>query len=89
MVITFNTLNLLLSSLYLKWKKLVAVLVFALGFILAIVQMNNRQFDYFYSGFNVNYAEKELQSKQEQQRILGTTVYSWMVKLDNAIPLNF
>ena len=88
-VIVFNSANLFLSRFYLKWKRWVAMMVFGLGFALAVVQMSSRQYDYAYSGFAVEYTEKELESKREQQRILGATVYAWMLKLDNAIPLNF
>ena len=54
-----------------------------------VFQMNTRHIDYNYKGYSNNYLELEKQSKEEQERILGSKLYRFMSVLDNFIPLNF
>jgi len=56
---------------------------------LGIYQIKTRGFDFDYQGFAPDYKTSEAKSKEIQREILGDTVYGWMEKLDQNIPLNF
>lgn len=58
-------------------------------FILILVQINTRQYDYSYKGNTTRYSEMEQHSKEEQKRILGKHLYSYMDWLDKHIPIHF
>jgi hypothetical protein len=62
---------------------------FMTGFILCIVQIKTRGYDFEYVGQTVNFREFEQKSKDLQEKILGRNLYQVMVKLDNRLKLNF
>ena len=63
------------------------ILAITLAFIL--IQVNSRQFDYAYKGSTSKYAEMELNSKKEQQRILGKYLYHYMERFDSLLKFYF
>lgn len=69
-------------------KKLTSI-IFIFGFIISLIQIKTRDFDFNYIGHTPRYDEYELKSKELQKQILGPGIYSLMEKLDNKIPLNF
>jgi len=89
LVIVINLMLLILR----KWMKfrlqLTSKIVFALGVILTIYQMNTRPVDFSYSGHTKQYGTFEAQSKQIQKDLLGEKLYEFMNAIDNALPLHF
>lgn len=86
-IIVVNTM--LLVFFKRKVKKRIAVGVFVAGVALAFYQIKTRGYDFDYEGFAPDYKTSEAKSKEIQREILGETVFSWMEKLDEKIPLNF
>jgi len=68
-------------------KSVIAVAVLILLFV--EIQINTRQYNYFYSGQTNHYSEMEQESKKEQERILGKRIYSSMEWLDKHLPIQF
>lgn len=66
-----------------------ASIVFGIGLAIGLKQIATRGYDFDYEGFSTDYNTMEQKSKEIQQEILGDTVFGWMEKLDNEIPLNF
>jgi Predicted membrane-bound metal-dependent hydrolase (DUF457). len=72
-----------------RYIRLIAPCIALLTFVLIIVQINTRQYDYAYNGNTTKFAEMEQQSKQEQERILGKRVYKFMKWFDDHLPIPF
>lgn len=88
-VIILNLVVNLLTNRFQKLKSYISISIFSIGVISFLVQINTRSFDFSYSGYSVDYYEFETQSKTIQKEILGETLFQFMVKIDNMIPLNF
>jgi len=84
-----NVVILIISN----WLKFRAVLfcnvVIAVAFITICIQVNSRKTDYAYTGHTSKYNYFEIQSKKEQERILGTKLYDKMSKFDEWVKVNF
>lgn len=76
----------LLLKYFKKHVRIFSVAVFGITFCLILTQINTRHYDYSTSG---NYAQKEQNSKKEQERILGKKLYSAMVWFDNKLKFYF
>lgn len=76
-----------LISKYIQSKaKIFSVAILYATFCLILIQINTRQYDYSSPG---KYAEKEHNSKKEQERILGKQLYGYMVWFDNKLKFYF
>lgn len=91
LILLITVFNLIIATAIRKeqYKKIGVVLSSSLFVGMIVFQMNTRKVDYNYEGFSVDYYKYEQQSKDEQKRILGTKIYTWMEALDRKIPLNF
>ncbi|KXX69783.1 metal-dependent hydrolase [Flammeovirga sp. SJP92] len=69
--------------------KRLTVMVFTLGFILAVYQIKTRGFDFAYKGRTVKYQEYETKSKEIQKEILGEKLYTLMESFDNKLRIYF
>ncbi|PXV67368.1 LexA-binding, inner membrane-associated putative hydrolase [Dysgonomonas alginatilytica] len=58
-------------------------------FLLILVQINTRHYDYSYADNRSNYTKMEQKSKEEQKRVLGDRLYRYMDKLDRSLKINF
>lgn len=63
--------------------------VFIIGFCLSLYQIKTRGYDFNYYGHDVDFRKNELKSKEIQKKILGNKIYSFMVKFDKRVKLNF
>lgn len=87
--------NLICSAVgYIMKKKvaLIAVLTFVIGLSCYLIQINSRQFDFQYSGFqghNNVWHVYEAKSKTLQKSILGDALYEIMEDFDNQLPFYF
>lgn len=88
-VIITNSVILLLSQFKLTLPRFSGVATLLIGASLMIGQINSRQHNYNYKGHTIDYVLLENQSKEEQEAILGSSLYSFMEWFDNKIPLNF
>lgn len=91
-VVSVILLNLLLTSI----RKFIRFTlgwfttgVFMAGFVLALVQIKSRDFDFAYSGHAPRYQEYEAISKQLQRDILGDRMYLLMENFDNKLSIYF
>jgi len=92
LILTVIILNLLMHGINAIKRiplKKITLGVFITGFILCLIQMNTRGFDFNYTGHSPLYQQFEAQSKIIQQDILGDYLYQMMLKFDNSISLNF
>ncbi|MFB6319560.1 metal-dependent hydrolase [Saccharicrinis sp. FJH54] len=69
-------------------KNLIPI-VFSLGVIFSLVQINSRNIDFNYTSYRKDYQQLELKSKEVQKQILGEQLYSWMDNFDKKVPFNF
>jgi inner membrane protein len=69
------------------WK--ITLPVFIAGFVLIVLQIRTRNYDFNYTGFTPRYNEFEMKSKEIQKEILGEKLYRIMDNLDNKIPFHF
>lgn len=91
-VISVILLNLLLTLIrkFVQFKLgRFTVGVFIAGFLLALIQVKSRDFDFAYSGHAPRYQEYEAISKQLQRDILGNRMYLLMEKFDNKLSIYF
>ena len=94
-IISVFFLNVLIKfcALLAKIKtRLVASFILAIGFVLYLYQMLNRNYDFNYTGMKTHHEVwriNEAKSKQIQKDILGEKVFSVMEKVDNIIPFWF
>jgi len=88
-VIVANLIVHAVNSLRKIHLKKITTIIFLSGFILCIVQMNTRGFDFSYSGNTSRYHEFEQRSKNIQKEILGNSLYEIMLKFDNSLNLHF
>ena len=88
-IIVINLILGLLKPLKRLNPKMLTSGILILGFILGLIQVKTRDFDFNYTGHTLRYDEYELKSKELQKKILGQNVYGLMEKFDNKIPLNF
>ncbi len=72
-----------------KIKRMLTLCIAFVTFILVIVQINTRQYDYAYKGNTTHYTEMEQHSKEEQERILGISIYRCLEWIDKHLPLHF
>lgn len=86
-VIAINLIVLLLKSI--RWLKHSTSMVFVVGVMVFLFQINTRKVNYQYKNHTNSFKQFEQQSKQEQERILGKKLYRIMERLDQKIPLNF
>ncbi|MCH2198848.1 MAG: metal-dependent hydrolase [Flavobacteriales bacterium] len=87
--IFLNSLILLFAKrIHVKAKSLAPV-VLGLAMILFIMQVNNRRTDYSNFIGGKDYPSFEEQSLKYQEEILGPTVYEWMVRFDESLPVMF
>lgn len=56
---------------------------------LIVIQINTRQYNYAYTRNTSRYAEMEINSKKEQERILGKRLYRYMEWFDRKMPFYF
>lgn len=77
-------------SKYIRLKSRVFTMsVLASTFVLILMQINTRHYDYSYKESNSSFAKMEQHSKEEQKRILGNRLYLYMDKLDRSLKINF
>lgn len=88
-VIVMNSILLIVKSIFKVDVKKIVVLVFLVGGLFSVYQINTRGFDFNYINHTPKYAEYELKSKKIQREILGEKVYKIMEALDNSIGLKF
>lgn len=83
-------LSLLSAGRFLKNKvrKLISA-SFVLFFMLIIFQINTRHYNYAYAEDSSKYGEMELNSKKEQERILGKRIYNMMDAFDRKMKFHF
>lgn len=67
----------------------VVLTVFVCGFLLSLLQINTRPYDFAYSGHTGKYQEYETQSKEIQKEILGERVFRWMEAFDRKLKVYF
>lgn len=84
-VLCINILLLFLSGFIKKHLAKIALCVFALGFIAAIIQIKTRDFNFNGKSYTVC----EEKSKKIQKELLGTKLYERMERFDNSIKLSF
>lgn len=71
-------------------SKIINSIILSLTFILILIQINSRQYDYAYTKSTAaTYAEMERNSKKEQERILGKHLYKLMDKFDSSLKIYF
>lgn len=88
-VILLNILILSIHKLLHFDARKFTMLIFLIGMLCVLRQINTRGFDFNYTGFTSKYESYEARSKEIQRKILGDTLYRWMVKFDKAVKLNF
>lgn len=88
-VIVSNLVINIIPKCYYLIKMRASILVFSIGLMLFLFQINTRPFDFSYSGHTTNYDKFESQSKLIQKDILGEKLFKIMTTIDNKIPLNF
>ena len=67
----------------------VIIAAFALGCVISVVQIHNRDVDYAYTGHTDKYGQFEAASKEQQREILGDRLFRAMEWLDNRLPVHF
>ncbi len=85
-------INLTIPAIFKKVRekaRLFTTTILSITLILILIQVNTRQFDYAYKGNTSKYAEMELNSKKEQQRILGKHLYRYMERFDGMLKFYF
>lgn len=85
-------INLLFPAIskYIKERSRVFTLaVSVVTFLLILLQINSRQYDYSYAENRSNYTLMEQRSKLEQKRILGDRLYHYMDRFDRMLKINF
>lgn len=88
-VLCVIVLNIILLSLKkLNFSK-VPLFVFFTGFLLCVYQIQNRSFNFNYSGQTIQYAVYEQKSKDIQKEILGDKLFLFMSWFDNKLKINF
>lgn len=87
--ITINVVILFFQKILQKKVKIIAPVVLSIFFILILIQVNTRQYDYAYNRDNSEYMQMEENSKQEQRRILGKTLYRIMEDFDKKLKFYF
>ncbi len=88
-VIVLNLLVNIIPKSYYFIKIRTSIVLFSLGLMLFLFQINTRAVNFSYSGHTTNYNNFESQSKLIQKEILGESLFNTMTKIDNKIPLNF
>lgn len=63
--------------------------VFILAFVLCMIQIKTRGYDFNYTGQTSKFQQYERKSKEVQRKILGKKVYEKMVKFDRKVKVNF
>ncbi|GAA4820267.1 metal-dependent hydrolase [Algivirga pacifica] len=88
-VISFNLLLFLIRR-WVKFNlKVLTIGIFLLGFSLAVTQIKTRAFDFAYKGNTTQYQKFEQQSKTQQRKILGNTLFKLMEGFDNKLRFYF
>ncbi|MDH6307934.1 inner membrane protein [Dysgonomonas sp. PFB1-18] len=82
-------INLTIPVFIREKRKYVTTIVLSLTLILISIQINNREYNYNYSTSKGQYAEMEQKSKEEQKRILGNKLYSYMAWFDGKMKFYF
>lgn len=85
-------INLTIPAIFKKVReksRLFTTTILSITLALILIQVNTRQFDYAYEGNTSKYAEMELNSKKEQQRILGKHLYRYMEHFDGMLKFYF
>jgi inner membrane protein len=88
-VLIINVLILILKRVIRVNIEKLTIVVFIIGFMLCVIQIKSRGYNFNYTGQTVNFQQYEQKSKDIQKRILGDKLYNLMVKLDKRIKVNF
>lgn len=92
LILSYITITLVLPMLskYIRSLRITfSILFFCITLNLILIQINNRQFNYAYIGNTSKYTEMELNSKKEQEQILGKRIYRYMSWLDQKLKFHF
>ena len=85
-------INIMLLFASSKLKKVVScfsLFLFISGFSLGLFQIKTRGFDFAYRKNKTSSMVCEQKSKEIQKEVLGDTLYKWMAKFDEKIPVAF
>jgi len=85
----FNLILIIINNYKSIRINIVSVILFGLGLIWIIIQIQTRKYDFGYSGHSSKYYELEAKSKEIQREILGEKMYSIMKDFDNHLPIHF
>lgn len=90
-IVSVIFINFFVLILIKKKQKLIfiPVIIFGLGLIFSMYQVNTRAFDFNYNGNCPDYSLYEQKSKELQEEILGKKLYKFMKNLDNKLPFYF
>lgn len=88
-VFILNIIFHILNRVFMFNIRKLTLLIFGIGFSLAIYQINSRGYEFAYFGHTTRFQEFEENSKKAQKRILGDKLYKLMVKFDNKLNINF
>jgi membrane-bound metal-dependent hydrolase YbcI (DUF457 family) len=90
-VIIINGIFLLAKRIIKNKVKILTIAIFGTGFILSLILIKTRGFDFNYKGqiTKAKYEQYENKSKEIQRELLGDKVFNFMSRVDKKLPVNF